>query len=198
LKTRIVESNQKQGIIGYLAQIAESGKALREYYGPNRVIRMSEANDFCRVKNGVTWRFDPILELCVDRRFESLNKNLRVNAEHDVLELRVDHLQAVPLREDHAYDISNAGLSDIRTSVGTQKNDMPLINPDEHGQCPDGYRYSSLQGGCVPVAEIPSPVSTMDKVDSNQRTVMGIDNAPNPMQSGYDYAKRKVNVKLRV
>ena len=191
MKVRIVESNQEKGVIGYLQQVANSGKEMREYYGANRSIRESEANDFCRVKYGVTWRYDPVLELCIDRRYESLNRNIRVNRENDVLETTIDHLEAATLSEDHAYAISNATLSDIRTSTGTQKNDMTVIPPDEHGQCPSGYRFSSLQGGCVPVAQIPSPVSTMGKVDSDlARTAVGQSPGDYTMKGGYDYAKQ--------
>lgn len=80
------------------------------------------------------------------------------------------------IKEDHAYDISNTKPSDIRTSIGTQPNDMPLINPDEHSQCPEGYRFSTLQGGCIPVPQIPEPVSTMAKVEPDlANTVAGDD-----------------------
>lgn len=80
------------------------------------------------------------------------------------------------IKEDHAYDISNTKPSTIRTSVGTQPNDMPLVNADEHSQCPEGYRFSTLQGGCIPVAQIPEPVSTMAKVEPTlAKTIVGDD-----------------------
>lgn len=175
----VKESRPTQFLDDYVHQVEASIRHLREFYTKRqRAIGESELAHECRETYGSACTYDSRLDACIDVRQTEANSRLARDGDNLVYR-----------REDHAYGITNATLATIRTSVGTQQNDMIVIDPDEHGQCPSGYRFSNLQGGCVPVAAIPDPVSTWDKVEPTlARTVRGDSPGNYTMRDGPAYA----------
>jgi len=92
IKTRIkiVETNRNQGLIPYLEKIVLTRTKMSEYFRGVSILR-EDAEHFARLNYGVTWGYNPRLDMCVDHRREAVNTRLDL-VDNDTLVYTTDKL----------------------------------------------------------------------------------------------------------
>ena len=129
---KIWENDKRNGLVPYIMRVIETKKRLNEYYGVNSVtgkaLTYEDANNFARMKCGVTWRYEPTLGFCVDNLREDINKILRYDSKTDTILVAVEALTI-----DTSSVKSNPDVDNFRGTWGTTLDaDAKIYDGDYH------------------------------------------------------------------